>query len=194
MEISKDDLLTFTKEEKQEIDAALSNVLDDLDELWKHSSKQEVYTYFYMRRSDWDEEMIRLSIDQEGIKLGDDPEYILEQFKKVNKRPKVKNYTAVFYFLKEYDYVRQKIEEKIIKANTRKGKGIQQIIDIKNKYAKETTIEVDLPETINPHSIELKKENGQTIGEIRMGFGAIRIITKGPITIVKSEEEKVKRK
>ena len=81
MEISKDDLLTFTKEEKKEIDAALNNVLDDLDELWKHSSKQEVYTYFYMRRSDWDEEMIRLSIDQEGIKLGDDPEYILEQFK-----------------------------------------------------------------------------------------------------------------
>lgn len=194
MEISKDDLLTFTKEEKKEIDAALNNVLDDLDELWKHSSKQEVYTYFYMRRSDWDEEMIRLSIDQEGIKLGDDPEYILEQFKKVNKRPKVKNYTAVFYFLKEYDYVRQKIEEKIIKANTRKGKGIQQIIDIKNKYAKEATIEVDLPETMNPHSIELKKENGQTVGEIRMGFGAIRIITKGPITIIKNEEEKVKRK
>ena len=91
------------------------------------------------------------------------------QFKKVIKRPKIKNYTAVYYFLKCYDDVRSYVEKSIISANDAKGKGIQEIIDIKNKYAKEATIEVDLPETMNPHSIEVKEENGRTIGEINMG-------------------------
>ena len=81
----------------------------------------------------------------------------------------------------------------LFESNESKGKGIQEIIDIKNKYAKEATIELDLPDTLNPHAIELKEEGGKTIGEIKMGYGVIRIITKGSITINRSEESSKRR-
>lgn len=194
MGFKKEDLLVFSKEEKKEIDQALSNVLDDLEELWKHSSKTEIYTYYRFNRNSWDTDSWRFSINEDGITIKDYPdEYALMQFKKVIKRPKIKNYTAIYYFLKCYDDVRSYVEKSIISANDAKGKGIQEIIDIKNKYAKEATIEVDLPETMNPHSIEVKEENGRTIGEINMGYGAIRIITKGPISITRSEESSKRR-
>lgn len=194
MGFSKEDLLIFSKEEKKEIEAALNNVLDDLEELWKHSSKTEIYTYYRLKRNGWDSDSWRFQINENGIAIKDYPEeYVLEHFKKVIKRPKIKNYTAVYYFLKSYDEVRGYVERTIVSTNEAKGKGIQDIIDIKNKYAKEATIEVDLPETMNPHSIEVKEENGKTIGEIKMGYGAIRIITKGPISITRSEESGKKR-
>ena len=195
MGLRKEKLLTFSKEEKKEIEAALKNVLDDIDELWKHSSKQEFYTYYNIKNNGWYDDSGCFVINADGIKIKDYQEdYMLEQFKKVIKRPKIKNYTAVYHFLKEYDQIRDSLEKSIIQTNKTKGKGIQEIIDVKNKYAKEATIELDLPDTINPHSIELKEENGKTVGEIKMGYGTIRIITKGAITINKSEKPKVKSK
>ena len=49
MGLRKEQLLSFSKDEKKEIEAALNNVLDDIDELWKQSSKQEIYTYYKIR-------------------------------------------------------------------------------------------------------------------------------------------------
>ena len=192
--LRKEQLLSFSKDEKKEIEAALNNVLDDIDELWKQSSKQEIYTYYKIRTNSWDEDSWCFLINGDGVKIKDYPEeYMLEQFKKVIRRPKIKNYTAVYYFLKQYDQIRDYLERRIVESNESKGKGIQEIIDIKNKYAKEATIELDLPDTLNPHAIELKEEGGKTIGEIKMGYGVIRIITKGSITINRSEESSKRR-
>jgi len=193
MGLRKNDLLTFTREEKKEIDEALNNVLDDINELWKKSSKEEIYTYYSIKSDEFDD--WRFSIDAEGIRIRNYPdEYVLEQFKKIVRRPKIKNYTVVYYFLKKYDGIRTHLESSIISANKEKGLGIQEIIDIKNKYAKEATIEVDLPQTLNSHSIDIREENGRTIGEIKMGYGAIRIITMGPITVNKGENSKLMKK
>ena len=192
--LRKEQLLSFSKDEKKEIEAALNNVLDDIDELWKQSSKQEIYTYYKIRTNSWDEDSWCFLINGDGVKIKDYPEeYMLEQFKKVIRRPKIKNYTAVYYFLKQNDQIRDYLERRFVQSNESKGKGIQEIIDIKNKYAKEATIELDLPDTLNPHAIELKEEGGKTIGEIKMGYGVIRIITKGSITINRSEESSKRR-
>ena len=81
----------------------------------------------------------------------------------------------------------------IHKARSEKQQGIEAIIDIRNKYAKAATIEIEVPETINQHTLTVKQENGEAIGEIRFGRDTIRLITKGTVVVNDSRtKEKVK--
>lgn len=68
----------------------------------------------------------------------------------------------------------------------------------KAKKIKSATIEIDLPSSINQHSIEVFKENGRNIGIIDFGGRTVKIITDGDFVLVPREElssdNKVKRK
>ena len=194
MSLSSSDMLKFTKEEKREITLALNNVLDDLDALWAASSMESLYHYFDLKGEEWGMDDWTFIIDKEGIRIKDYPkEIILETFGRKNKRPKIKDYTEVFYFIKQYDQIRRKVESKIIRSNKEKEKGIEAIVDIKNRYEKEATIEIEVPDSINPHSLTVRQEDGKAVGELRMGAGVIRIITKGSI-LVNNEQSRNKVK
>ncbi len=197
MGLSSYDMLKFTREEKKEIRQALNNVLDDLDALWDVSSLESVYQYFDLKGQSWGCDEWELIIDKNGILIKDYPkEIVLETFGRRNKRPRVKDYTEIYYFIRQYETLRKKVEDKIKRSNIDKNKGIDEIINIKNRYTKEATIEVEVPETINPHTITLKQEDGKSVGEIRMNAGTIRIITRGSIVIDKQEfdQPKVKKR
>lgn len=197
MKLASFEILTFTAEEKKEIDLALNNILDDLEALWSISPMESVYKFYDLKYDNRRE----LLINKDGIKIVDSgivnsgDEIVLEKFGKKNKRPKINNYTEIFYFIKQYEEIRRGIERKIEKARSEKQQGIEAIIDIRNKYAKAATIEIEVPETINQHTLTVKQENGEAIGEIRMGAVTIRIITKGSIVVAnKREPEKDKSK
>lgn len=185
--------LRFSPEEKKNIKEALDNILDDLDELWKKSPLEEIYCFFSPIRNDSAWSFI---IDKHGIRISTNfQKIILENFKNIYRRPRIKDYTEIYYFLRQYENIRPQIEEKIISSTEKKGKGIDEILAIRDKYAKEATIEVELPEGMNQHSIELRQEDGKSIGEIKMGHGTIKIITKGPISVIRQEEQaKIKKK
>lgn len=186
--------LIFTKEEKKEIRKALNVILDDLEELWSLAELEELYTYYTPER--FSTRSGKITINKQGIKIGSysDAKFI-EKFGLVNARPKIKDYTQIYYFLKNYEEIRKYFETTISRNRDNKGKGIAEIIELRKKYEKEATIELDLPETMNQHTLSVKKEDGKTIGEIKMGYGTIRIITKGNVVVAKTKEEvKVKKK
>ena len=61
---------------------------------------------------------------------------------------------------------------------------------MRNKYQKEAIIELELEDAMNKHQLEITKENGKTIGKINMGYGAIKIITRGEISLIQKEDVK----
>ena len=195
MSLASYETLTFTQEEKKEIALALNNVLDDLEALWSITPTKSIYAYYNIKDDDWSSDSRELKIDIEGIKIIDREEIILEKFGRKNIRPKITEYTEIFYFIKKYEKIRKSIERKIEKSRREKQQGIDEIIEIRNRYTKEATIEIDVPESINPHKLTVKEEDGKAIGEIKMGAGTIRIITKGSIVVAnKKEPVKVKGK
>lgn len=186
--------LKFTKEEKKEIKKALDVILDDLEELWSLAELEEIYTYYNAER--FSTRSTKILINKQGIQIGSYSETeFLEKFGLINKRPRIKDYTKIYYFLKNYEEIRKYFEETITRNRNNKNKGINEIIELRKKYEKEATIELDLPETMNPHTLKVVKEDGKTIGEIKMGYGTIRIITKGNVVLAKQKEDvKVKKK
>ncbi len=194
MSLSKSEILKFTKQEKKDIRDALNNLIDDINEIWKLSDQEEFYTFYPIQSNTWGSDSWKFQIDKTGIFIKDYPKKIyLEKFKPIKARPKVRDYSEIYYFIRQYEKVRSSLEGSISRSLSNKERGMKELNAIKDKYSKEATIELDLPQTMNPYSFDLKHENGNSIGEIKMNSGTIRIIVKGNIILSnKPEEAKVK--
>ena len=96
--------------------------------------------------------------------------------------------------LKEYESIRPKIKTEIEESRTRKETELNLFEELEQKYAKEATVEIDIPATMNKHGIEVLEENGKAIGEIKLGNGTLRIITRGTILLEKETKQPVKEK
>ena len=79
----------------------------------------------------------------------------------------------------------EKIEEVTSKEEVKSLKEYEMLAE---KYSKESRVEITLPDTMNQHSIEISKEDGRTVGKINFGSGLIKIITKGSITVERSDD------
>lgn len=192
----------YNQEEQNLIKSAFEKVLDDLNLMFEHSEAEEIRVHI---KYDHEFEKVfpssyYLSINQYEISVvyaGLAPERVIPLEVSSGRRgKKVRPYTieSAELILQEYETIRPRVKEAIEKSIKQKQEKLAIFRKIDDMYKKEATIELDLPETNNPHTIDLRQEDGKTIGEIKMGYGAIRIITNGPIIVNRSEEIKTKRR
>ena len=130
MNLASCETLIFTAEEKKEIDLALNNVLDDLEALWSISLTESICQCYGLTDYVWRRDTRELTIEKEGIKISYPEEIILEKFGIENRRPKITEYTEMFYFLKQYEEIRKGLEQQIEKTRRKIDK--EEIGMIKN--------------------------------------------------------------
>ena len=189
--------LKYTKEEQNLMKKAYDNALDVLDELWDLSEYQQIRVDAKLRGISeldeyyptWDWSLV---LNDKEIYLestfGRTPtQIILEQKTRFTKKRKY-DYNVIDIFLKEFEQLKPKIEDRIKAGKLEKSKSLKEYEMLAEKYSKESRVEITLPDTMNQHSIEISKEDGRTIGKINFGSGLIKIITKGSITVDKNDE------
>ena len=186
--------IEFSKEEKRELKETLNVVLNDLENLWQLAETTKFTQYF--RTSTNLFYVLVIVINENGIKLGTtaNSNNYLRRFKKNRSNCKIQDFNHVYYFLQNYEKIRSKLEDEIKSTSSEKSKGMQQITELRHKYDKEAVVEINFPQTINQQVIEVKKEDNRTIGEIKMGYGTIKIVTQGEIVLSSPKETpKVKK-
>ena len=186
--------MEFTKEEKRELKETLNVVLNDLESLWQLAEITQFTQSFQTSDSPLDD--LTIIINKKGIKLGDEItwENYLRLFKKNRGNCKIQDFNQVYYFLQNYEKIRSNLEAEIQSTSSDKTKRMQQITELRHKYDKEAVVEINFPQTLNQQVIEVKKEDNKTIGEIKMGYGTIKIATQGEIVLSSpNETPKVKK-
>lgn len=182
-------MMEYTNEDKQNMRETLDVVLDDLRALYDAAETETLEISFYLHGDLYGR--YNLCINKKKICFCNDHDKdrnILDQPLSLVKRPKIKNHDLMYAFLSEYELIRTKVEEEATYKTTEIYEMRKKLSEIKKRYSHESIIEVELEETNNPRSVEVKKENGNTIGEFRFGHDTIRIITKGNIVFVNKDE------
>ena len=196
--------IKYTPNETKQLQNALSLIIDDLESLWKMSPLEEISVPVFLpcfsscyRDKDvtnyW-----RFIMDEQGIYLSHKNDRYRYDFAKRIGFGKITKYLAIneqdIIFMKEYQDIRKLIVTEIQVAKMRKKEDLDIANKIANMYKKDATIEIDLPETLNKHQIEVQEEDGRKIGTLNFGSISVRIITTGDIELVHKDKEKQKRK
>ena len=192
----------YNQDEQSLIKSAFEKVLDDLNMIFEHSEAEEIRvnikyghefehvfpSSYYLVLNEHEISVVYSALAPEKI--------IPLEVSSGRRGKKVRPYTleSAELLLQEYETIRPKVKKLVEKSIVQKKEKLAIFKNIDEKYSKEATIEIDLPQTNNQHSIDLRQEDGKTIGEIKMGYGAIRIITNGPIIVNKGEHPKTKMK
>lgn len=197
--------MKYTKKEKDKIKRAFHNVLDDLDELWKLCESKEINIHIHLDdaskiNSDYPNWDWALLLNDNGIyffntfRRSNLIKVTLEERKPFGIKRRTNNYLLMVMLLKEYERIRPKIKSEIEESRSIKETELNLFEELEQKYAKEATVEIDIPATMNKHSIEVLEENGKAVGEIKLGNGTLRIITRGNILLEKETRQPVKEK
>lgn len=197
--------IKYTNKEKKQIKRAFHNVLDDLDELWKLCESKEINIHIHLDNANkinnnypnWDWSLL---LNDNGIyflntfRISNLIKVTLEERLPFGMKRRTNNYLLMVMLLKEYESIRPKIKTEIEESRSRKEAELNLFEELEQKYAKEATVEIDIPATMNKHGIEVLEENGKAIGEIKLGNGTLRIITRGTILLEKETKQPVKEK
>ena len=189
--------LKYTKEEQNLMKKAYDNALDVLDELWNLSEYQQIRVDAKLRGIsdvddyypswDWSLVLNDKEIYLESTFHRSSTQIILEQKTRFTKKRKY-DYGVIDIFLKEFEQLKPKVEERIKAGKLEKSKSLNEYEMIAEKYSKESRVEITLPDTMNQHSIEISKEDGRTVGKINFGSGLIKIITRGSIEVERNDD------
>lgn len=189
--------LKYSKEEITLMKKAYDNVLDVLDDLWDLSEYEQISVTTPLNGIDkvsdeypgWDWYLI---LNAKGIFLESrfrrEPIRItLEQKTKFSKKRKY-DLGVIEIFLKDFERAKEKVEIQVKQGKMEKQKSLSGFAALEQKYAKEARVEIELPETMNQHCLEIKQENGATVGKLNFGSSVIKIITKGSITVDRQDD------
>jgi len=189
--------IIFTKEEKEKMKKAMNFVIEDIRDLWKESNYKKLVISTYIRTKGYGWWEFVITDNSMYLFRKTTSETISIEKKLLGGRTIITKDEGLCYtFLNYYSILRRDLESRIKEGVNAKNNGFAGIDDIIKKYQKEATIEIEVPNSKNSHTINIKKENGQSIGEIDFGFSTIRLITKGDI-VLKNEfnnQENIKTK
>ena len=185
--------MKFSKTEEQEIESTFKRTMEVIKELYD-SSDLEIYKKNVILH---DNVSYRFEINQYGIWLtyqfapnGN----CVAGFKRNGKVHLYKNPTILmFRFLNKYDDIREDLEKTALDNLNRKQAGLNKIRELQNKYTKEATIEIIMPETVNQSSIEVTQEDGKNVGVLSIGPISLKILTS-PNVVIKGSKPKTKQK
>lgn len=206
--------MEYTDYEKEKIREAFNVVMDDLDEIWQESNKEEI--------------RIPVSIDAIKIKYPDCPTHgwqlvmnkkgffiecdtidclyrLFLQKSTLFKKPirKLKNYSSAIEFVKKYPKIRESVLKELSLQKAQKNSEsdirnneLTEIDKIKEIYSHTVCIELSSPSINSQYQFELTNEEGLNIGTIQIGNTTLKVITNNAIKLVTPTQDypKVKQK
>ena len=192
-------IMQFTKDEKDKLTKTLSLVVEDLRSIYNIAETNKLSYEFEV----WENERLNkysLVINKKEMYLTlhcSDWYMNLDKVKpggKVKICP-IKDYNLAFLFLQKYETIRKKVVSIASVNKTNKEQGMETVKALFNKYTKEATIEVELPETNNKPVLEVRSEEGKNVGRVTIGPVSLKILTSENVSIVdRNQQAKVKRK
>ena len=199
------DCFEFTDEEKEYIDQTLNIVLDDIHEIIKLIPLSNIYIESYHFSLKILENCIYISggrsvgnIVLEEIKTKERVMWYKEN-KKAVKRKSFKDYPSkdqncILRFLADYETYRNSLIGELKRTTENKSQLLSKLQIINSKYSNNVYIDFGSIETQNVKPLEVKEENGRTIGTIEFGNKVVKIVTDGDIVLNKIEKVKAKVK
>ena len=192
--------LTFSKEDKKEIEKSMGLIIDDIRNLWKNSKVDRLS----IDLGDLYDESISFEVTNKKIGLhkywyDSHKYYSFERFGKKGSRKRIPNHQIAFTFVHNYeDVIRPLIVEELKKGLELRGEGFEKLEAVKQQYDKHAEITFETGDSSNPPIIVLSEEEGLNIGNLYLGSRALKIVVDGPIRIInKTNQEElanVKRK
>lgn len=197
--------IKYTDQEKQEIIKTLDVVLDDLEEIWSLQVINSVSVPVQMQgitevdprfpKDGW-----MFCLDETGVHM-------------TNRKPNVPGFVFAYrnadgtlkrvynvderevMLFREYDYIREVIMKKITDVQEKKEADMDIVMNLRDRYKRQATVKISLPETINQHELTISRREGKTVGRIDFGPAVIELITSESIKLVYEDEKaKVKQK
>lgn len=191
--------MQFTKEEKEKLTKTLTAVVQDLRSIYNTTDTDKISHEFEV----WENE----STNKYSLVINKKEMYLTLHYSdwymnldKVRPNGKVKmcpikDYNLVFLFLQKYEAIRKKVVNIARVNQSNKEQGMDVVQRLFNKYTKEATIEVEMPQTINQTNIEVIQEDGKNIGKVTVGPVSLRILASENVRIIeRKKQEKVKKK
>ena len=186
--------MEFDKNEKKEIRETLGVALKDLRKIYDASSSDEVKVTFRLPCDYGSDYNLCINKSQICFCCQDDRnKYVLEKRNSLIHKPEISDYETIYDLLARYDDIRKMVETRALESSQEKKLALKKLKELRDKYSTESTVELDLAETNNIRTVDIREENGTTISEIRFGRDTIRLITKGTVVVNDSRtKEKVK--
>ena len=196
--------IKLTKEQQKDLLELYNKALDDLWEIWQTSALKSVYILMHFEDDKTKKWSFR--IDDQDIRLTCNTGYTHSisytlaraktRFKKtVLIKDEEINQDIMFNFIKNYEDVRDKLIKRLSSSDSIKKDTDKLFARLKEQFNKSSTIEIDFPETMNKHTIEVTEEDGKKIGTLSFNGISLRIITDANIEFKnKHTTEKIKRK
>lgn len=201
----------YSQDEIKIYKKALKIILEELEELWNATDLEEIKIPVilngiekedkYKPYENWKFIMTKDAWYLSGYTFSHEYRAYFAKKNKFGQWKKLLNIQPIdIIFMREYDEIKSKIEEKVRKTLKEKELDLTIAQNIINRKEKEATIEIKMPPSNNQHQIKINQENGRTIGVIDFGSRLIKIVTDGSIVLVpqedyhkKENQEKVKR-
>jgi len=190
----------ITKEEDRKIKKAIHLVIKDIRNLYKISKLPEMKIGI---KSYINGDNASLNINRNEVFLTTFNSFYTKQIY-LEKRQlginKITNYDFLVCidFLRQYEEIRKQIISTIMSSNITVDlpDNSNKLEEVINAHDRTTIVELNLPISKNLYSIDIKKNDSVTIGDINIGNQLIRLITKSDIVLFKdvSEIPKVKYK
>jgi len=177
--------LKFTDEEFCKIVVTFKSALKDLKEFYDTAPLKEIAfgsNVFDSEKKSFD----ILRINQSGVFLK--TEQIGYFYNDGSVRCKCPAVDVMFNFLKNYDSIKEMAIDTCRKSAEIKNEGMDVVDRLSEKFKNEASVEINFPETMNQHEIEVSEVDGKKVGVINFGNQTIRIITNGDIVLVNKDE------
>lgn len=188
---------TFTKDELDLMNQAMSNIASDMRGLYNVAALDEIKIEFTTIENGRSYNYALYLMKNSIVVYHGGNKYACFE-KRLSKEkstfPKVKDKVFEFEFLKKYEEIRREIIKTINQNARNKQEGIAQIAALNNKYSKEVVLQVETPETLNQSSIVVTNENGLNTGYIKIGSTTIKIFATNNVKIVGQNQAKPKVK
>lgn len=196
----------YTKEEQEKISKTMQYIVEDMFKLYdaattdilnldvsRHITLSGVYNLIITKSS------IKL-IEYEEIYdefgyAGDKRIKAYNLGSRTNKKVKSQNLKTelAISFIESYEIIRKKLYEMSKTNNDYKEKIMANVDEWYNRFEQEARIEFELPKTNNQYSVEVREENGQTIGTFHFGDKTINIITRGEFNFIDKRTKEIKK-
>ena len=198
--------MNFTSKEKQAIRNAIKLLIKDLRNLTDNYPGSIIKVFAFNESigkygDNWHLEITKNHIILKDSNKGSDS--IIATGNKRNIYIDEADYQAQYHFIKNYDEIRNKVEEIV----TQKEKEIQDNIDAinktKNKYSKKlkekkkqkkAKVEIDVPQSNNQYELVVTEENGQPIGSLKFNGLTLTLCANEGIKIINKSKPKEKVK
>ena len=189
--------MAYTKEEKLEIQKTMSILLNEINELYEKSNKSRIKIQcpnIYglgreLYKDDWyldiSSSKIKLFNSYAGRNCAEVGPFRLDKFLKKGIIFS-SDYIGAAAFISNYDGIKNKLRNEISKELNRRDSLIEEMQRIQEEHSSD--VEIDFPESMIYHEIEISHKDGKTIGTIYFGSQIVRIITRGDVVIIDGDK------